>query len=279
MGLVGASVTLAVGRALPRVYCVGYSHRDTTRRKARQMGVAGRIADDLADAVGSADLVILASPVRTFRALLEQMAEHLQAGAVVTDVGSTKLQVHRWAEAILPRAVQYVGSHPIAGSEKRGLEYARDDLFTGARCIVTCRKGTDDQATALVEGFWRTLGCKVHRMTPAEHDRILGYVSHVPHLVAAALVNATDAQQMRFAGKGFVDTSRVASGPPNIWTDVLLTNPDNAVRGIQRVVKELLRLQTAIRSGNAGQIEGLLERARRKRAEMIAYKIHNKELM
>ncbi len=279
LGLVGGSVALAVRRALPRVRCVGYSHRDATRQKARELGVADYVADDLIESVAEAGLLIVATPIRTFETLFRRLADHLLPDCIVTDVGSTKVQAHRWADAILGRRVHYVGSHPIAGSEKRGLEFARDDLLSGARCVVTRRRSTDADAVGLVEQFWQVLGCNVHTMSPAEHDRILGYVSHVPHLLAAALVNATDPDQMRFAGKGFVDTSRVASGPANIWTDVLLTNSDNAVRGIHRVVKELLRLQSAIRSRNPRQIESLLEKAHRRRAEMIEFKIRNKELL
>ena len=279
LGLVGGSVALAVRRSLPRVRCIGYSHRESTRDKARQLDIADEVVDTLVDSVNQADLVIMATPVRTFEGIFTAIADSLPSDCIVTDVGSTKVQAHRWAETALGSKVPYVGSHPIAGSEKRGLEYARDDLLTGARCIVTRKTSTDSDAVELVERFWQGLGCNVHVMSPAEHDRILGYVSHVPHLLATALINATDPQQMCFAGKGFIDTSRIASGPANIWTDVLLTNGDNAVRGIQRVVKELLRLQTAIRNQNARQIETLLDKAHHRRAEMIDFKIRNKELL
>ncbi|MBN1816055.1 MAG: prephenate dehydrogenase/arogenate dehydrogenase family protein [Sedimentisphaerales bacterium] len=275
----GASVTLAVMRSLPRIRAVGYSHRATTRKKAKELEVAHEIYEELAESVQNADLVILATPLSTFEDMFQEIAEHLKPGCIVTDVGSTKVHPHHWAEVHLPRHVHYIGSHPIAGSEKRGIEFARDDLLAGARCVLTRKAGSDEESLLLLQWFWETLGCTVHIMGPAEHDRTLGYVSHLPHVLAVALVNASDPGRLLFAGKGFIDTSRIASGPTNIWTDILATNSDNVVRGIHRVVKELLRLQTAIRAGNIKQVEKLLEQARSRRAELIDYKIRNKELL
>ncbi|MBN1125291.1 MAG: prephenate dehydrogenase/arogenate dehydrogenase family protein [Sedimentisphaerales bacterium] len=279
MGLLGASVTLAVMRSISRIRAVGYSHRASTRKKAEDLGVAHEISNGLAESVQNADLVILATPLSTFEDVFQEIAQHLKPGCIVTDVGSTKVHPHHWAEAHLPKTARYVGSHPITGSEKRGIEFARDDLLTGARCVLTRKASTDENALQTVQAFWETLGCMVHIMGPAEHDRTLGYVSHLPHVLAVALVNASDPGRLQFAGKGFIDTSRIASGPSNIWTDILATNSDNVVRGIHRVVKELLRLQTAIRGGNRKQVEKLLEQARARRAELIDYKIRNKELL
>ena len=278
LGLLGASVTLAVQGALPGVRTVGYGHRAATRRKARAMGVASEVAGRLADCVAGCDLVILATPICTFARLFEQIGPHLKPGAVVTDVGSTKVQPHRWARKALPKGAFYVGSHPIAGSEKRGLEYARDDLFMGARCVLTTDRYTNPRALGLLREFWARLGCTVHIMSPPAHDRILGRVSHLPHVLAAALVNASDAEQLRFAGKGFIDTSRVSSGPANIWADILVTNPTNTVHGVRAVIRELRRLEAAISAGDKAQIEALLANAERKREELIAYKVENKEL-
>jgi prephenate dehydrogenase len=116
-------------------------------------------------------------------------------------------------------------------------------------------------------------------LTPAEHDRIFGRVSHLPHVIAAALVNSGDPKEMRYAGKGFIDTSRVASGPPSVWTDILLTNSENIAKGIDGVIKELTKIQRAIRNKNARQIEQLLAQAARKRADLIKYKVRKKELL
>ena len=224
MGLLGASVTLSIKRDLPDSRVVGYSHRAETRKKARQYGVAHEIAETLDDAVQNADMVILATPILTFEDYFADMAACLKTGAIVTDVGSTKQLPHRWAAKLLLKGVYYVGSHPIAGSEKRGVEYARDDLLTGANCIITKAAGTHAASVKILEKFWTRLGCAVKVMTPARHDQIFGHVSHLPHITAASLVNANKAQDLEFAGRGFIDTTRVASGPANVWSDILMTN-------------------------------------------------------
>jgi prephenate dehydrogenase len=209
------------------------------------------------------------------------MADYLKPGCIVTDVGSTKLLPHRWAAERLPKGpegVHYVGSHPIAGSEKRGLEYARDDLLTGAVCIVTKTSGTNAASVMVLERFWTQLGCKVKVMTPARHDKIFGLVSHLPHLTATALVNANTQADMQFAGRGFLDTTRVASGPSNVWADILMTNPETCIKGIDALIEQLKLIQKAIAEGDGAKVEKLLDKAAAKRGKMIQHKIDQKEL-
>ena len=279
LGLLGGSITLAVLRSFPGVKTVGYTHRSITRRKAKQLAVATEIVDDLNLSVSNADLVILATPISTFEKIFSAIAGALPRGCIVTDVGSTKVWPHKWAAKKLPKTVHYVGSHPIAGSEQRGVEFARDDLFDRATCILTMTKRTNNRAVQTLKRFWSELGCSVNLMAPAEHDRIFANISHLPHLTAAALINANNAEELKFAGKGFIDTSRIASGPANIWADVLLTNANNTTRGIDKIIAELLKLKKVIKAGDKKQIEKLLEAARTKRAALIKHKIKKKELI
>ena len=142
-GLLGASVTLAAGQLLPAITTVAYSHRPATRRKAHRLGIADIIVDNIAKCVETADIVVLATPVSAFEQIFRDIAQILPDGCIVTDVGSTKVLAHRWAKKFLATNVSYIGSHPIAGSEKRGVEFARDDLFFGARCILTKTAGSN----------------------------------------------------------------------------------------------------------------------------------------
>ncbi len=279
LGLLGGSISLAVLRSFTRVKVVGYTHRPSTRDKARQLAVASEVVDDICQSVSDSDLVILATPLCTFENIFVEIADALPDGCIVTDVGSTKVLPYRWAAKKLPENVHYVGSHPIAGSEQRGVEYARDDLFDQAMCILTTTEKTNRPALQILKRFWSELGCFVKIMTPAEHDRIFANVSHLPHMIAAALINANSNEDLRFAGKGFMDTSRVASGPANIWADVLLTNTKNASRGIDKVIAELTKLKEAIKGDNKAEIEKLLEKARDKRTAMINYKMEKKEII
>ena len=278
LGLLGASVSLSIRRAMSGTRVVGDSHRESTRRKAAEQGIVDSVAETVQTCVEEADLVVLASPIRTFEGYFRQMAPYLKEGAVVTDVGSTKRIVHQWASRLLPKRVKFVGSHPIAGSEKQGLDFARDDLLPGAKCIMTQTQTTDPAAVAAVRLFWERLGCTVEVMSPAAHDRILAMVSHLPHITAASLVNANRLEDLYLAGTGFIDTSRVASGPANIWTDILLTNKQGCLRGISKLVVELERFYDALERGDEEQLQKLLEAARKKRERLIEYKLEKKEL-
>jgi len=279
LGLIGGSISLAILRSFTKVKVVGYTHRPSTRDKARRLAVASEVVDDLCQSVRDADLVILATPLSPFENIFAEIADALPVGCIVTDVGSTKTLPHHWADKRLPGSVHYVGSHPIAGSEQRSIEYARDDLFDRAMCILTAAAKTNRRALHILEKFWSQLGCFVKIMTPTEHDRIFANVSHLPHMLAAALINANSSEDLNFAGKGFMDTSRVASGPANVWADVLMTNTKNAIKGIDKVIAELNKLKEAIKGKNKTKIEKLLETARGKRETLIKYKIRKKELI
>lgn len=278
LGLLGGSVALAVRQRIPGTAVIGYSHRPATRRRAKSLGVVTETARDLQEAVATADLVVLATPIFTFEKYFMDLSGIAPSGCIVTDVGSTKVLPHLWAQQRLAGHIRYVGSHPVAGSEQRGVEFARDDLFEQARCILTTTPATNPGAVRTLKSFWSTLGCAVQVMSPAEHDRVFANVSHLPHVMAAGLVNASDEDEMMFAGKGFLDSTRIASGPATVWTDVLLANRENIADGIDRAIAELSKLRTAIKGGKREQIERLLEAARRKRATLVKYKIRKKEL-
>jgi len=279
LGLLGGSISLAVQHRVPTVSVVGYSHRRSTRQKARDLAVATRVADDLPTALADADLVILATPIYTFEDYLVKIDKLVRPGCIITDVGSTKVLPHHWARDNLSDAVHYVGSHPVAGSEQSGVEFARDDLFVNARCVLTTQAPVDRRVVKTLRDFWSALGCFVETMDPAEHDRAFANISHLPHLLAACLVNATDRTDMKLAGKGYLDSTRIASGPADVWTDVLQANAENLSQGIDHVVAELSQLRKAIQAGDREKIGALLEGARRKRASLINYKIRKKELL
>lgn len=278
MGLLGSSVTLSAKRELLAATIVGFSHRSSTRQKARNYEVAHEITESLEQAVIGADIVILATPIQTFQDYFKQMSPYLQDGCIVTDVGSTKTLPHKWAAKYLPKSVCYVGSHPIAGSEKRGVEFARDDLLAESTCIITKVRTTNVPAIEQLKHFWVTIGCKVELMSPANHDKIFGMVSHLPHISAAALVNANQWKDIQFAGRGFIDTTRVASGPENVWTDILMTNPDICIEAIDKLNAQLKLFRKAIQAGDAEQLYKLLAKARLTRTKLIQLKIGREEL-
>lgn len=261
VGLLGGSIGLACRSALKNCEIIGYGHRADSLEAALRLGVIDRATDDLADAVRGADLVILCTPVGLFGDILRRIGPALKPGALVTDVGSTKRSVVAEAEKWLPKGVHFVGSHPMAGSEKRGVQFARADLFVDALCILTPTEKTDTAAVGRIEEFWRLLGMRTSRMSALEHDRLVGMVSHVPHAVAAGLVRMQPEEAMRLAGKGFFDTTRIAGGDGGLWRDILLDNADNVREGIVRLQGELAELVKKLDEKDAKGLVEWLDRA------------------
>ena len=278
LGLLGGSVGLALYRSLPDVRRVGYSHRPSTRRKALEAGVVDEAAGSLGQLFERAQLTILATPIGVFPEMLQKLAGVLSPGSLVTDVGSTKVLPVRWGRKLLPRSVEFIGSHPIAGSEQQGVGFSRADLFDQANCIMTPTAANSGWAIKLVEQFWQALGMSISRMSPAQHDKLLARVSHLPHLVATALVNSVTLGDARYCGKGFLDTTRIASGPAGVWRDILMTNADQTDRSITSLIRELTRMQKALRSGKGKQIEQMLDKARTQRNHLVNMKLQRKEL-
>lgn len=274
VGLLGGSIGLALRAVAPGCQIVGYGHRQSTLDHARGIGAIDQSFTSPTAAAEGADLVILCTPVAIFPSLLQQLAPALSAKAVVTDVGSTKRSVVRAAEAVLtPGRGAFVGSHPMAGSEKRGVEFARTDLFQGARCIVTPSDRTDAAALQAVEGFWRSLGMNVVRLSPEEHDRLVCDVSHLPHAVAAALVAMQQDPALALAGKGFLDTTRIAGGDGSLWRDILQDNRDNLAASLKRFSATLAELVELLEPDQAQALANWLDAAGERRAKLLAEKL------
>lgn len=269
----GGSIGLAVRAAAMPLRIVGYGHRAATLHKAREYGAIDEGYEDLSRAVRDADLVILCTPVGLFGDTLRRIGPELKPGAVVTDVGSTKRSVVRQAEEVLPPGVRFVGSHPMAGSEKRGIEFARADLFQNALCITTPTPRTDAEALKNVEAFWTTIGMRTCRLSPEEHDRLLADVSHLPHAVAAALVGLQEEAALPLAGKGFLDATRIAGGDGGLWRDILLDNRDNVRAAVQRLKNRLDSLATMLERGEEEAVKQWLDAAAARREELVRQKL------
>jgi prephenate dehydrogenase len=254
VGLLGGSIGLAMRKVQPDCRIIGYGHRQGTLDRAVQMRAIDRGFTDPAAAIAGSDLVILCTPVGAFENLLKQIAPALAEGCIVTDVGSTKRSVVELAEKILPPDVHFVGSHPMAGSEKRGVEYARGDLFRDATCILTPTLRTSHAASKKIATFWESLGMNIYKLSPEDHDRILADVSHLPHLLAAAIVAIQPPESQELRGKGFLDATRIATGDASLWRDILIDNSGNLRDSIGRFQKELQKVLTMLEAGDG---EGL----------------------
>jgi prephenate dehydrogenase len=241
-GLLGGSIALAVReRGTHRVAL--WARRPEAVAELEALGIADRVSVDVASVVADAALIVLCVPIGAMPALSRQVVEAMPAEAIVTDVGSVKAEVCAELGAIFRERGRFVGSHPMAGSEQTGIAAARADLFVNAVSIVTPDGATDAAALAAVTEFWQALGSRVLQVAPAEHDRLVALVSHLPHLLAAALVNTVGTENFAafdFCGPGFRDTTRVAGGPPEMWAEILRTNRV-AVRAALEALIEKLR--------------------------------------
>ena len=273
VGLLGGSIGLAAKAAAMPFRIVGYGHRPATLKRAIESGAIDESASSSKKAVAGADLVVLCTPVGLFDEMLRQIAGDLAAGAIITDVGSTKRSVVQMAEELLPSSVHFVGSHPMAGSEKRGVEYARADLFQGARCILTPTDKTDPLALEKVDEFWRKLGMQTQRMSPQEHDLRICDVSHLPHAIAAALVAMQGDEALPLAGKGFLDTTRIAGGDGALWRDILQDNRDNLIDALTRFRGTLDELVRLLQPDQREALAKWLDHAAERRAKLLAEKL------
>jgi prephenate dehydrogenase len=209
----------------------------------RERGFGARASTDLAAVVKDADLTVLCVPIGAMPALARELVSLIPSDSVITDVGSVKAPVVAELATQFRTHGRFIGSHPMAGSEQSGLEAARADLFEGATCILTPEPATDREALVTVADFWRLLGMEVLELTPAEHDEIVALISHFPHLLAATLVKTvaeTNPHAFGFCGPGFRDVTRVAGGPPEMWSEILRTN-QQAVRKCAEAMIENLR--------------------------------------
>lgn len=273
VGLLGGSIGLAVKSVISDCQVVGYGHRRQTLDAAVAMGAIDQGYDVLAEAVRDAELVILCTPVGLFESLLSQLAAHVKPGAIITDVGSTKRSIVGAAERILPDGVHFVGSHPMAGSEKRGVEFARTDLFQRALCITTPTAATDAGALERVESFWKLLGMRLTRLSPEEHDRMLAEVSHLPHALAAALVHLPSDAALTLAGKGFLDATRIAGGDGGLWRDIFLDNRDSLQSALAKARRELDRLEELLATDNGEALRAWLDEAAGRREALLRRKL------
>jgi prephenate dehydrogenase len=276
VGLLGGSIGLAVRRHRLAGEIAGFVRREASLKDCEKAGAVDYAVTDLLAAVSNADLVILCTPLAQMRALTEQILPALKRGAIVTDVGSVKAGVVRELESIIATAgAHFVGSHPMAGGEKMGVLAARADLFEDAVCIVTPTKRSNATAVRKVEQFWKSLGARTLRLAADEHDLLVSRSSHLPHVVAATLAGLVlDPRQPKaqagLCATGFRDTTRIASGSPEMWRDIALANRKNLSKSVAAFVAELKKFQGALECGDAKAVEKIFATAKQRRDNWCA---------
>ena len=272
LGLMGASLAMALRKRGYAGRLVAYARKAETRAEALARGIVDAAFDDPDPAANEASLVVLCAPIRACADLAADIAPLLKPGALVTDVGSTKGWICRQMAGILPPGV-FVGSHPIAGSEKQGLQAASADLYENALTVVASHLDVPEEAAERVAELWKSAGARVCRMEPEDHDRLLARTSHLPHVAAAALAKAIGRDSAEkvgtFCGTGFYDSTRVASGSIAMWHDILMTNAPAVAEELRAFKAEVERVYDDLQAGRLDDVAKFLERAREARAELL----------
>jgi prephenate dehydrogenase len=271
VGLLGGSIGLAARKNRVAKEIAGFVRSAKHISDCEKFGATDFATTDLLAAVSNSDLIILCTPLAQMLPLAKQFLPALKRGAIVTDVGSVKAGVVRELESLVQKSgAHFVGGHPMAGAEKAGVAAARENLFENAVCVLTPTKKTSLAALKKLEHFWKSLGARVLKMDAAQHDLLVSRSSHLPHVVAATLANlvlnpASPKQQAALCANGFRDTTRIASGSPEMWRDIALANRKNLSRSVDAFVAELKKFPSALKSGDEQAVEKYFATAKQRR--------------
>lgn len=276
IGLIGSSLARVIrDKGLAKSIAISTRSAETLER-ARQLGLGDIYSTDPAEAVRNADLVIVSVPVGSSGAVTEALAPGLKAGAILTDVGSTKASVIAQIRPHVPDGVHFIAGHPIAGTEKSGPDAGFASLFAGRWCILTPEPDADEAAVTKLGEFWEACGSKVDRMDPEHHDKVLAIVSHLPHIIAYNIVGTADdlesvtkSEVIKYSASGFRDFTRLAASDPVMWRDVCLHNRDAILEMLGRFSEDLSSLQRAIRWGDGDKLFDMFTRTRAVRKSII----------
>jgi len=268
VGLIGGSIGMALRRRKLAKNVVGVGRRQSSLRAARRVEAVSHTTSDIDRGVAEAQLVIVCTPVDQIVEHVRRAAQHCPERTLITDAGSTKQTIAAALDSGLARECRFLGSHPLAGSEKTGPQNASADLFEGRVAILTPTKNTRAEDFDSLEEFWQSLGSVVVRMSPEEHDEAMALTSHLPHLAAAALALSVPEKYFRLVGPGLLDTTRIAGGDPELWRQILTHNRANALAALEQFGAKLSALRAALRNNNQEELVRLLAQSKKNRAAL-----------
>ena len=276
VGLIGGSFALALRKAGAVAHVVGVGRSEASLSRAKELGIIDEACTSVADAVHGADLILLAAPVAQTGAILESIEPHLQPGTVVTDAGSTKADVVAAARLALGDKVgQFVPGHPIAGREQNGPDAALADLYVGKKTVITALDENAEQDVERVAQAWQACGASIHRLSPQEHDAVFASVSHLPHLLAYALVDDIASKPhapilFQYAASGFRDFTRIAGSSPEMWRDISLANRAALLHELDAYLVQLIRMRKLLVERDSDGLEKIYANAQQARHNWTA---------
>ena len=253
VGFMGGSLALALKKAYPRTSIWGFARSKKSLRKLKKLKILDKVEGDLKRTVEDADLVMLALPVYVIIDILKKISPFLKRGAIVCDLGSTKELIEKNARKVLAKGVDFVGCHPLCGSEKHGAQFSKANLYKGALCLIT--SSPKKSVTRKVKKIWDKLETKTAFLSPSFHDKILSSFSHLPHFISFSLTRSVPAEYGGYSGASLKDLTRISNSPPAVWTDIFLSNKKNILKDIAHFTKTMQELKRFIHKGNK---QGLL---------------------
>ena len=271
VGLLGGSLGLAIKKRGLADEVAGYVRRAASMAECKQAKAVDVCTRDLQEAVADADLIVLCTPLAQMCPLLQEMRAAIKRGAIITDVGSVKATVVKELESLVAKSgAHFVGSHPMAGAEKTGVSAARPELFANAVCVVTPTRRSHPPATKTVEEFWKAVGARVLRLAPELHDELVSRSSHLPHVAAATLANLIldpkhPKSQPLLCANGFRDTTRIASGSPEMWRDIAMANRKNLAKALDTFIRDLKKFQSLLKKGDEKAAEKFFQSGKQRR--------------
>jgi len=274
--LIGGSIGLSMKKNNFESKIIGYAKTDKTRSKAVERGLVDDTEKDLAKAVDGADLIILATPLSTFKPIITEIAPFLKKGSIVTDTGSAKFTVLEELKDLIPKEVEFIPGHPIAGTEESGPESGFPELFENRWCILTPTKDNSEEGVESIKFFWELLGSKVEIMDALHHDKVLAITSHIPHLIAYNIVgtandlaNVTDSEVVKYSAGGFRDFTRIAASDPKMWSDIFTYNSEAVLEMLDLFSNDLVKLKESILKKDTNMLFSSFEKTRNVRKRII----------
>lgn len=258
VGLMGGSFALALKKRGYKGRITGVGRKKANLVRAMKMGMIDDYSTSYADGVKDVDLILLAVPVGQFESIARCIRHNIKKGAIVTDVGSVKAGIVKRLESLMPEGVHFVGGHPIAGKECSGIDCATAELYKNTQCIITPVSRTNKGALKKVTGLWKSLGAKITLMTPERHDQIFGAVSHLPHVIAYALINSimkVDKNILPHGGRGLKDMTRIALSSPELWGDICAYNKKHLLRALKKFAGSVSQLTKLIETSDWSGLE------------------------
>ena len=275
-GLIGSSIARAIKKNKLASKVVSSNRSSSTNKKIMKLNIVDEASSDSKKMVKEADLVIIATPLSSYKNVIIKIKNSLKAGVILTDVGSVKKKVISLIEKNIPKKASWISSHPIAGTEESGPESGFSELFKNRWCILTPSNQSKNQDIKILEKFWKKLGCRVDIMDAKKHDYILSITSHIPHLIAYNIVNTTlkikkkkDRNIIKYSAGGLRDFTRIAASNPIMWRDIFIQNRENTSKMIDKFITNLKDLKKAIKSKNEKKLEKIFKETKKIRKKII----------